>query len=322
MIYYLVPSTEKPSWGLAILYHHVNLLLSNNIPACIVKEGNLKCPKWLEVDVKFCSFKEFIKRNISEDKIIVPEVMINLKELKSIRAYKILFLQAGGFLFHSMPKNETHKSLGFNHVWIIMEHMKEIVKKHVEIPYTLIPPFIAPYFNLPIKEEKRKNQILIFPKFDQIDYSIVRNIINNHLIKINKPKYKDLFKGNNWQLKEMHNLSHQEVAQEMQRSSIFISLNCFEALNTSVVESMAAGSLVFCYDGYGPREYLVNSKNAITFNNNEPYLLAESVCDWIDNFDDRKEQLNRIKESGIKTARSYNKEETKKALLNYFNAIS
>lgn len=80
------------------------------------------------------------------------------------------------------------------------------------------------------------------------------------------------------------NLTHKEVAVEMQKSAFFISLNTFEALNTSIVEAMAAGCIVFCYEGFGARDYLADRVNAFSFKNNEAYELVETFCNQIDNY--------------------------------------
>lgn len=318
MIYYLVPSSEKPSWGLAILYHHVQMLVSNGIKACIVKEGPQRSPSWMDIKVPFETIGNFRKEVCDRDTVIVPEVLVNFEGLKKIKARKILFIQAGGFLFQSMPAGETHISLGFDHAWIIMPHMKTIVEKHVQLPYSIIPPFVAPYFFTEELSSERKKQVLLFPKFQQIDHSIVKHIVQQHINKDKQPFLKNLFNGNNWQIKEMQDLSHQVVAEEMKRSVFFISLNVFEAMNTSVVEAMAAGCVVFCYEGFGPRDYLADKENAIVFPNNEAYQLAEQVCEWIDHYDERSEQLARLRKNAADTVARYSEHATKDTLIQFF----
>ena len=318
MIYYLAPLSDTPSWGLAILYNHVHMLQANGINACIVKEGPQRSPAWMEIKVPFCTVGNFRQEVCATDTVIVPEVMINFEGLKKIKARKILFLQAGCFLFLNMPAAETHLSLGFYHVWIIMPHMKAIVEKHLLLPYSMIPPFVAPYFFAENVSAVRKKQVLMFPKFQQIDYSLVKHIVLQHINKNNQPFIKNLFNGSNWQIKELQNLSHQQVATEMKRSAFFVSLNVFEALNTAVIEAMAAGCVVFCYEGFGPRDYLMNNENAIVFKNNEAYQLAEQVCEWIDHYGTSQLQVKSIQQKAVATASAYSQSATQKALLRFF----
>ncbi len=320
MIYYLVPSSEKPSWGLAILYNHVRMLVTSGKKACIVKEGPQRCPSWLDIKVPYETTGNFKKEAAPKDTVIVPEVMVNFEGLKKIKSRKILFVQAGGFLFQAMPAGESHISLGFEHVWIIMKHLESIVGKHVQLPYSIIPPFVAPYFFNDALSGERKKQILMFPKFEQLDYSIVKYIIKEHIKKGKQPYLKNLFSNNNWQIKVLQGLSHTEVAAQMKSAAFFISLNLFEALNTSVVEAMAAGCVVFCYEGFGPRDYLENGKNAMVFPNNEAYKLAETVCNWIDNYVESSMAVNELRVYAAATAKQFTEQNTEDSLMKFFGS--
>ena len=79
----------------------------------------------------------------------------------------------------------------------------------------------------------------------------------------------------------------------------------FEALNTSVVEAMASGCIVFCYEGFGPRDFLENGKNAFVFPNNEPYLLVEKLYEVLDNYEHKQVQLKQMQIYARKTAERY-----------------
>ncbi len=318
-IYYLVPDRDVPSWGLAMFYYHVELLNKNGLEAFIVKENSLKAPRWLNIDVPFESIKQFGINVRTSDYLIVPEVMVNFTGLKKINCNKIVFIQAPGYIWENMPKGEDHISLGFTHAWIIMPHLIKIVEQHIKLPYTLIPPFVAPYFFLNDLSTKRKRQIAIYPKYQQIDNSIVKYLLTRYLDKYNKPGIKDLFKNENWEIVELKNLTHKEVAAKMQKSAFFVSLNTFEALNTSIVEAMAAGCVVFCYEGFGPREYLKDKVNAFAFHNNEAYKLVETLCEQIDDYKKNEEALKVMQQNAFKTAKEYSKEKTEKALLSFFS---
>ncbi len=317
-IYYLVPVTQKPSWGMGIIYDHVSMLRDAGFDAFIIKEKDLKVPAWLHLEVPLFDYLHLKKNIKKEDILVVPEAMLDFPGLKEIRCKKILFVQASAFLFESMPKNEDHLSLGFEHVIIIMPHMESIVKNHIKLPYTSILPYVADYFFSDDISLKRKRQILIYPKFHQIDYSIVKYLVSRQIEKINKHFIKNIFNPENWSIKELKNLSHAEVAEEMKNSTFLISLNAFEALNTSVTEAMAAGCVVFCYEGFGPRDFLRRGENAIVFNNNEAYQLAESVFDWIDHFQEREQAYRHIQKEGFATANGYKRNMAQEQLLAFF----
>ena len=317
-IFYLVPATDKPSWGMGIIYDHVSMLNQNGFCATIIKEKDCFVPFWLKLDVPIKDYQYLQQHLNPNDILVVPEAMLNVPRLKKMKCRKLLFIQASAYMFESMPQGEDHRSLGFEHVMIIMPHMEAIVKKHVNLPFTLVPPYVADYFYNQIPTI-RKRQILLFPKFHQIDYSIVKYIVEQHINNKNQSWVKNLFSGDNWNIKELKDYKHEDVARTMNESTFFISLNTFEALNTSVAEAMASGCLVFCYEGYGPRDYLANNQNAFVFNNNEAYKLVDSVCDWIDNFDDRQIEIEAIRQSGFETASHYLRINAEKQLIQFFN---
>lgn len=320
-IYYLVPNRDVPSWGLAMLYQHVQILNLNGFKAFIIKEFPLKAPDWLDVNVPIESLVNFSVNVKSSDYLIVPEVMIDLPNLKTINCNKIVFIQAGAYIFERMPLREDHVSLGFKHVWVIMPHLAEIVERHINLPYTLIPAFVAQYFFTNSISNKRRKQILLYPKSHEVDHSIVNYLLQKFLRTINNSRVKDFFKNENWKIVELKNLKHKNVAIEMQRSAFFISLNTFEALNTSIVEAMASGSIVFCYEAFGPRDYLKDKINAFCFRNHEVYKLVDTLCDQINNYNKEEGHLKLMQENAYKTAKVYSKENTEKSLITFFSDV-
>ena len=104
-------------------------------------------------------------------------------------------------------------------------------------------------------------------------------------------------------------------------SLFFISINTFEALNTSVIESMASGCIVFCYEGVGPKDYLSNNINAKVFPNNEAYALAEAVCSQIDEFEKEEFELNAIRKNAYETAKKYTRSKTEESLIDFYQNL-
>jgi len=319
-IYYLAPSSDRPSWGLGIIYGHVEMLVKNGFNAVIIKEGDKSIPSWLMSNVTIKDFNTFITEMQRDDILVVPEVMVNTPGLKDLACRKFLFLQNIGYLFESMPSGTDHQILGFEHVLIIMPHMQNIVSQHIKLPYTLIPPFVADYF-FTESVVKRMKQIILYPKNYQIDYTIVKYIIDRHIKARKKSFITNILHNDSWDIIELKGLSHQEVSKMMKKSTFFISLNTFEALNTSITESMASGCIVFCYEGVGPKDYLLNNINAKVFANNEAYALAESVCNQIDQFDHQELELNVIRQNAYETAKKYTRLKTEESLLDFYQNL-
>ena len=306
---------------MGIIYDHVSILNQNGFNAIIIKKEDCRVPSWLNFTVPVDDYDFLIKHLKPHDFLVVPEAMLNMQGLKSLKCRKILFVQATAFMFESMPPGEDHRSLGFEHVMTIMPHMNDIVTKHVQLPFTEVSPYLADYF-FNKKATRRKRQVILYPKFHQIDYSIVKYLINRHIQSRNASWLKDFIHGGNWSIKELSGYTHEEVAQIMQESEFFVSINTFEALNTSVVEAMASGCIVFCYEGFGPQDYLINGRNACVFSNNQAYLLAEAVCKQIDCYEEQADSRQSMKENAYKTAEIYSRRDAAVKLVSFFNSLA
>ncbi len=123
-----------------------------------------------------------------------------------------------------------------------------------------------------------------------------------------------------WELVELSGYSHHETAALLQESTFFVSLNTREAFNTSVPEAMAAGCIPICYEAFGGQDYLRNGENAFVFSNNTIYPLIEKLLDLIDHYDSALDKLAKMRESAFETASHYTRDNTREALLAFFEA--
>lgn len=316
-IFYLAPDSNTPSWGLGIIYHHVLALNEAGFSAFLVHEKARFKLEWLEIKVPVLYWNQS-PEIAEEDIVVVPEVMVNMKGLKKLKCRKILLVQASSFLFEMLPEDETHLSLGFESAIGIMPHMMPIIEQFTKLKAEMVPPFVAPYFR---KEESklhdRNKTILIFPKFHQQDFGIVKRVVEDKLKEINPSGITSIFKSK-WKLIVLKGKTHKEVAELMQEAIFFIATNTFESFNASCVEAMSAGCISICYEGFGPRDYMVNEKNAFVFPNNEAYRLSNHVFDLIENFEQKTTQLKSIREEGYRLSATYNYLSTKEKLVELF----
>ncbi len=316
-IYYMAPDSNTPSWGQGIIYHHVLALNQLGYKASIIHEKKDFKIEWLDIKVPVVYWTKHFTLNPS-DILVVPEVAVNFKGLKKLKCRKILFVQASSFLFEMMPDDETHVSLGFESAIGIMPHMMPIIEQFTGLQADMIPPFVAPYF---LKEERlldeREKSILIFPKFYQQDFGIVKRVISDRLKVINPSGLTSIFKSK-WKLIVLKGKTHKEVAALMQNATFYIATNTFESFNASCVEAMAAGCISICYEGFGPRDYMKNGENAFVFPNNEAYRMCNFVFDLIDNFEQKQSMLKDVRKKGFELANSYNYEVTKSAVHEYY----
>lgn len=315
-IIFIVPDNTRPSWGLGVIYHYVSVLNKAGYDAYIMHQKKGFKLDWLSVKVPILYFEKSMLEQ--SDMLIVPEVMTDIKGLKKMKCRKVLFVQATAFLFQSLPDDETHSSLGFKDAIGIMPHMISIIENFTHLKTKIIPPFIADYFyKKPEKLHERKKKILVYPKFQQQDYSIIRRVLRDKLEAINPSGLSSLFtKG--WEMVEVKDKTHKEVAELMQEAMFFISTNSFEAFNTSVPEAMAAGCINLCYEGFGPRDYLKDKENAFVFGNNEAYRLCTFLFELIDKFEENNGVFFKMRERAYETARQYTLTNAEQPITSYF----
>lgn len=306
-IYYYVPDNNNPSWGVGVIYNHVKALNEGREEAYIVHEKKGFTLSWLKVNVpvKYNDGK-LLQTLTKDDILVVPEVAVNLHDLKRLKCTKVLFIQNVGYLFESMPEAETHKSLGFNYVFIIMPHQIQLVKRHIGLPYYLIPPCVSDAFFIENRKIRREKTILLYPKQYQIDYTIVKHLLLREIEKYNQCIGRNR-KRDKWRIQELKGYKHKDIPILMQRSEVFVSLNTFEALNTSVVEAMASGCIVFTYEAIGPKDYLINGKNSFVYGNNEAYELVAGLIEFVGSYADRSVSISEMRDNARDTAGIYNR---------------
>lgn len=317
-IFYVLSDNQKPSWGVGIIYHHVSLLKQAGYDAYVLYTNMNNKIEWLDINAPI----QFIESCNPDhtDILVMPEFMASLSFVKDLCCRKILFVQGLSLLFFGSKNNFSHYSFGFEHAMIIMPHMKSAVEKYTGLPTKLIPPFIADYFFKPINTiHKREKIILMFPKQQQFEYSLIRQIISKTVSKSDKILSRLI--NDNWRIVEIMDYSHHEVAELMSRAAFLITTNTFEAFNTAVPEAMASGCINVCYEAVGPADYLVDGENAFVFQNNEAIALAEKVVDLIENYDQFEEDLTRMRLKAYNTASEYSKENMQTQLLDYFSSL-
>ncbi len=280
-IYYLVPDNDKPSMGIGIIYHHVRALMDLGLEAYVVHENPGFKITWLNLTVNVIYISNL---DVSKDDIIVfPEVFAFKARLYNFDCEKILFVQNISLLFYNFKINEDYVKLGFTRVIYYLNHMEGPLNRYVTLPMTHVRPVISEYFFN--NNDKRSKTIVIYPKNEIREYNLLKSLIERKINNINRSKILNRIGVKNWQLIELRGFSHVETASLLKKASIFISLNSFEAFNTSVPEAMAAGAVNVCYEAFGPRDFLINNVNSIVVKNNEVFELFNKVENLIDDIE-------------------------------------
>ena len=317
-IYYYVPAQNRPSWGAGMIYYHVWLLNKNNIPAYVLHDTKPFKLSWLTLDVPFRYINSGARLQ-NEDILVIPEYYVDLPQLSKFACKKIVFVQNAFYIFDGLKNAKCYEDAGISQVFYYMPHLKKILQQITSLPLYETPPFIASYFYSEEKNNKRKKTILLYPKFDNRDYNILKRMLTDKLGIKGKTTFQKLFlKSSEWELAELKNKSHQAAAEEMKNTVFFISLNTTEAFNSSVPEAMAAGCINICYEGVGPADFLENNKNAFVFSNNHIYLMVEKIAELVNNYDRMQEKLSAMRTAARVTADRYTIANLEDQLIRFF----
>lgn len=319
-VYYYVVENDIPSWGTGIIYYHVWLLRKNKYNAHILHDmAPYKLP-WLKLDVSFRYISDTSLQLNPDDYLVIPEFHADLPHLLKFSCKKVVFVQNAFYIFDGLKNQKSYEDIGISQVFYIMPHIKDVLEKITSLPLFQIPPFIAPYF-YNNNDNQRKRRIILYPKYNNRDYSILIRMLQSTIGLIEKKGFKKLLqKKNEWQIIELKNKKHDEVAEEMKQAVFFISLNTTEAFNSSVPEAMAAGCINICYEGVGPADFLANNKNAFVFSNNHIFGIVNKIIELVKNYDTIESELQLIRTSAKRTADKYKIDFVETSLLTYFGS--
>lgn len=322
MIYYFVPNYAEASWGIGMLYHHVDMLQRNGIEATVLHEKKGRRLRWMKSEPSLVSANFGSVCPQPDDVLVVPELWADNEMLRKMKCRRLVFVQGSFLMLHQLRSAIDYQTLGFEHAIVTQPHIQSIVEKHFNVEASVIPAFVAPQFFLDpqaILSQPRTRQILTYPKSGYQaaglpDYDIVTRFLKRKLANHSASR-------NEWSLVELKNKTHQEVAELMQSSALFVNVNSLEGFNVTVPEAMAGGCIPICYDAIGGRDYLRNNYNAYVFNNHEAYALLDRLFDLIDRYEHMQQELEQMRLNAYGTACEYTMAHTEKHLLAFFHSF-
>lgn len=322
-IYYLAPDHDVPSWGVGLLYHHVEILVGLGFDARVLHEKKPFRLSWLDLEVPIDYLGDGAPRLAASDVLVVPEVLAARTDVDWGASRRVVFVQNSFLLHVGATTAPDYRRLGYEAVLATMPHIRDIVAAHHGLVPTVVPPFVAPYFFLDEDEldRPRRPEVLLVDKPDYrragyLDYEIAAKLLERYFAR--RPSGDN---GARWRLNEVSGKTHRQLAEMMRRAALLVSLNTLESLNAVVPEAMAGGCIVACYEAFGGRDFLRSGRNAYVFPNNWVYPLVETVQGLIDGWEERREELATMRAAAYETARSYGKAATAKALGEFFGGL-
>ena len=322
-IWYLVPEYVEPSWGVGMLYGHVDLLRRDGRDAVVVHGSGDFRPPWLESDVPVVGDDGF--RPASEDVVVAPEVLID-DPRAVINGRAVLFVQNAFSLLERVDAAATARSRGFVRAMAVLPHVEHAIRGLTDLPSDVVPPYIAPYFAAPGDSlvTPRPRRVVIHAKSYIQELPVLRRILG----LATSGGLPGLLGGRpsveieRWEVVELRGLTHREAAATLRGACLFVNLNCWEAFNTTVPEAMAAGAVPVCYEAYGGRDFLRDGDNAFVFPNNSLLPLVGRLVDLMAEPEAAREaQLVAVRRRAWETAAGYTPEATAAALRSFFDRM-
>lgn len=272
-ILFICPDINDPSGGIKQIYRQVDILNAIGYEACVVHQNHGFKPHWFNTNTPIryhyqihaqlndhptrypqwyidLRLRQLSKNDIEiqeNDILVIPESTIQRLNEVYPSHNKVIYNQGCYQTLHRYPTLIKPENTPFKHPKVI----GTLVNSDDALMYmqTVFPS----HDTFKIRHHINTTQFTPkFPKKKQIVYMSRKNWSDIKLvIQINS------LRGNllNWQIKDIKNLTHQEVSKAMNESSIFLSANLDEGFGLPSIEAMASGCLVVGYPGKGGKEY-------------------------------------------------------------------
>lgn len=322
-IWYLVPEYCEPSWGVGMLYGHVDLLRRDGRDAVVVHGRADFRPSWIELGVPVVGEDGF--RPAADDVVVVPEVLIDDPRV-GCGGRRVLFVQNVFSLLERLDAAVTTRARGFIRAMAVLPHVERAIRGFADLPCDVVPPYIAPYFAASEASlvDPRPPRVVIHAKSYIQELPALRRILELAVAGElpGMVRGRSLEQLARWHVAELRGLTHREAADELRRACLFVNLNCWEAFNTTVPEAMAAGAVPVCYEAYGGRDFLRDGDNAFVFPNNSLLPLVERLVDLMAAPEpERESRLVAVRQRAWDTASRYTPEATAAALRSFFQGM-
>lgn len=293
-----------------MLYTHVRLLVENGFDARALHRSSQFRYQWLDMEVPREALDDPEFRPSADDILVVPEIVVTRQVVRDLPCRRIVFVQGSSLIIPGLRDCSGYVELGYEQAIAVMPHVGEILERHFDLPVSVIPPCLAPYFYGNADESARERQIALYPKPMCEDHANLEWLLRRELAT--RP---------DWRLVELRDMTHREVAAALRRSAFHVSVNCQESFNATVPEAMASGCIPVCYEAYGGQDFLRDGENAYVFPNHYLYPLVERLFELMEGYGEMAAEFARIRANGCRTAAGYCETFTARALVDFYRPL-
>lgn len=278
-----LPDINRPIGGVKQLYRHCEHLVSLGFDACVVTENSNFRPSWFSSTASTVSLKECFSSaliNCSNTILVIPETYVNVN-LSSFYGFdlseypRVIFNQNAYYTFGpSRPDNYSLISQFYDspkvlQIFSVSRDSEDFLLDHIGIPdrmHTRIVNAIEPIFSA---SSQKKKLITWMPR---------KNSDHSQAVVIGLQRQSSTLPPG-WQLQALHELTHQQVADALNESSLFLSFGHPEGFGLPIAEAMAAGNWVVGYSGGGGKElFEFGASHDVSFGDWSGFTTAIKRC--------------------------------------------
>lgn len=263
-IFYFCPDLTFKSAGVRTIYRHVACLVKNGMPAAVLhKNADFRMPDVPLIPVRYLSLPGTLS---ADDIVVIPEGQPTvMHQLKEVPVRKIALCQNWHYIFHYLLLGCDWRSFGIERVLAYPESTGTFIHWSMGLPVHV--------FEWGIRDD-----LFAFDpgeKTAQLAFIIRKQANLEILFRVLYSRNPDYLRGIRWL--GMDDLSEEDYARELRRSTAFVSLSLTEGLYAPYLEAMRCGTIVAGYGAIGARQALVGSgpgRNCITAENGDYATLA------------------------------------------------
>lgn len=299
--YALYRAPDNIAGGIRAIYHHVELLEELGFDACVYcPDGR---PTWFTSPAPVVTALPVLT---SLDHVVFPEGVGQAEdEALASPAVKHVFCQNQFYIFRKHQAIAERRRLGIDHVFAstgIIAQFLETTFADLRVP--VIPYVIDRERFRPIAKEAR---IAYMPRKLADDAQFIEGTF--------KARYPDLAETP-WV--RLDGLDQGQVAEELGRSAVFLSLSHRESFGLPPVEAMAAGCLVVGFHGGGGLEYATPA-NGLWYHHDQAEAVADGLATALRAYQADAPLLHGLRERGAALAARYDRDSCRAALDRYFS---
>jgi hypothetical protein len=264
MIFYCCPDFTPKSAGVRTLYRHIAHLVKNGFHAAILHQNaGFQMPNAISVPVRYLSVPGTLNAG---DIVAIPEGTSQvMDQLKNTPVRKIAIAQNWSYVYRALPDGRDWRHFGIERILAYPEHTGEFLAWAMNLPVHVFEWGIRDdlfYF-----QPQEKERQITYIKRKQHNIEVFKRVLYSR-----DPSY---ITNINWLA--LDDLSEEEYAREIRRSTVFLSLSTTEGLYAPFFEAMRSGTIIAGYNGVGAQHALIPSgpdKNCVIAQNEDYMALA------------------------------------------------